>query len=86
MKCDTKMCVFFSTPLPPLPTDKRSYLSMDNNSNRSSGSSGIYGYMSEHQTLENDDIYTKPMVLNLDNINCEWVFINNLKSVFVYLV
>lgn len=38
---------------------------MDNNnttSNRSSGSSGVYGYLMDHQTLECDEIYAKPMV------------------------
>lgn len=48
--------------MPPLPTDRK-YLPMDNsNSNRSSGSSGIYGYLTDHQTLECDEIYAKPMV------------------------
>lgn len=35
---------------------------MENNSNRSSGSSGVYGYLVDHQTLECDEIYAKPMV------------------------
>lgn len=52
---------FYSTPLPPLPTDRK-YLPMDSNSNRSSGSSGVYGYLMDHQTLECDEIYAKPMV------------------------
>lgn len=53
--------ICFSTPLPPLPIDRR-YLGAENHSNRSSNSSGIYGGYSESQILENDDIYTKPMV------------------------
>ncbi|XP_031345086.1 dedicator of cytokinesis protein 3 isoform X3 [Photinus pyralis] len=48
-----------NTPLPPLPIDKLHF--NENHSNRSSGSSGIYGQMYEQQILENDDIYTKPM-------------------------
>ncbi|KAF2896229.1 hypothetical protein ILUMI_09945 [Ignelater luminosus] len=49
-----------NTPLPPLPIDKF-HLTAENHSNRSSGSSGVYGQLYEHQVLENDDIYTKPM-------------------------
>ncbi|XP_065173337.1 dedicator of cytokinesis protein 3 isoform X2 [Atheta coriaria] len=47
-----------NTPLPPLPTDKRL---ADNQSNRSSNSSGNYGHLVEQSYTDNDDHYTKPM-------------------------
>ncbi|CAH1968130.1 unnamed protein product [Acanthoscelides obtectus] len=47
-----------NAPLPPLPTDKR--LLTENGSNRSSNSSGNYGHL-EHQNVDYDNIYTKPM-------------------------
>ncbi|KAJ8981636.1 hypothetical protein NQ317_000864 [Molorchus minor] len=49
-----------NTPLPPLPTDKR--LFMENGSNRSSNSSGNYGHLVEHHSVDYDNIYTKPLV------------------------
>lgn len=59
------MCTFFfcSTPLPPLPIDKR--LLMENGSNRSSGSSSNYVHLVDHHTADYDNIYTKPTVLKL---------------------
>jgi hypothetical protein len=54
-----------NTPLPPLPVDKRAMVVENGNHRVSSG--GTYDYLSEHRTLENDDIYTKPMV---SNSNC----------------
>lgn len=55
--------LFSSTPLPPLPLDRKQLLN-ENQSNRSSNSSGQYGINSEGQVIEGDDIYTKPMVRN----------------------
>ncbi|XP_008198391.1 dedicator of cytokinesis protein 3 isoform X2 [Tribolium castaneum] len=45
-----------NTPLPPLPIDKR-LMVVENGHHRP----GNYDYLSEHRTLETDDIYTKPM-------------------------
>lgn len=58
-----KFICYCSTPLPPLPSDKR--LLMENGSNRSSGSSGNYGHLIDHSTADYDNIYTKPTVLKL---------------------
>nr|XP_022902417.1 dedicator of cytokinesis protein 3 isoform X2 [Onthophagus taurus] len=52
-------------PLPPLPVDNR-YL-IKTNSNRSSNSSGNYGFLAE-AIVENDDIYTKPMVRRMNDV------------------
>lgn len=63
--------IIFSTPLPPLPIDKRHLVVENGGSNRSSGgSSGNYGHLTDHhygmlpdyQHVENDDIYTRPVV------------------------
>uniref|UniRef100_A0A1Y1KZG9 C2 DOCK-type domain-containing protein n=1 Tax=Photinus pyralis TaxID=7054 RepID=A0A1Y1KZG9_PHOPY len=63
-----------NTPLPPLPIDKLHF--NENHSNRSSGSSGIYGQMYEQQILENDDIYTKPMVFNRNSSSQVTFYVN----------
>lgn len=54
-----------STPLPPLPSEKR--MQMDGISNRSSCSSGAYGHFIAGDnhiggTDVDDDVYSKPMV------------------------
>lgn len=47
----------FSTPLPPLPIDRRLV-----ENHRTTNPGGFYGSYTENQTFENDDIYTKPLV------------------------
>jgi hypothetical protein len=63
--------LFCSTPLPPLPTEKKqlTVCSSETPSNRSSASSSsAYGHLllsTEEQGTDDEDIYSKPMVIML---------------------
>lgn len=68
-------------PLPPLPIEKR--IPIENNiSNRPTNSNGIYGHLVDSQTLENDDIYTKPLVSHSVNIKNKLTNTKNNRSTF----
>ncbi|XP_017786650.1 PREDICTED: dedicator of cytokinesis protein 3 isoform X2 [Nicrophorus vespilloides] len=58
-----------NSPLPPLPNEKRT--SEMNHSNRSSNSSGNYGYLVEYQAFEGEDPYTKPMDVDKNTLSRE---------------
>jgi hypothetical protein len=68
MICKNELYIlFYSTPLPPLPTEKKQLTACNTEtpSNRSSASSSsAYGHLlsTEEQGTDDEDIYSKPMV------------------------
>ncbi|KAL1512882.1 hypothetical protein ABEB36_002392 [Hypothenemus hampei] len=62
------------TPLPPVPSEKRVIAIENGGSNRSSNSSGNYGHLIDHQTMEYESVYGKPQeierpILNRENLS-----------------